>query len=91
MIKGERYDWSHPDREPKREHRRSNRTPNWSWKDILAIVAVGVIANILILAIPGFYSHDERVRYTRSRQSRNGLSSRLQRVDPVRIACRGPN
>ena len=32
---------------------------NWSWKDILTIVVVGVIANILIIAIPGFYSHDE--------------------------------
>ena len=32
---------------------------NWSWKDILAIVAIGVIANLLIIAIPGFYSHDE--------------------------------
>jgi hypothetical protein len=36
-----------------------NRTLNWSWKDILTIVAIGVIANILLIAIPGFYSHDE--------------------------------
>lgn len=36
-----------------------NGTGNWSWKDILTIVAVGVIANILLIAIPGFYSHDE--------------------------------
>jgi hypothetical protein len=28
-------------------------------KDILTIVAIGVIANILIIAIPGFYGHDE--------------------------------
>ena len=32
---------------------------NWSWKDILAIVAIGLIANVVIIAIPGFYSHDE--------------------------------
>ena len=32
---------------------------DWSWKDILIIVAIGVIANLLIIAIPGFYSHDE--------------------------------
>jgi hypothetical protein len=31
----------------------------WPWKDILTIVAIGVIANILLIAIPGFYSHDE--------------------------------
>ena len=31
----------------------------WSWKDILIIVAIGLIANLLIIAIPGFYSHDE--------------------------------
>jgi hypothetical protein len=30
-----------------------------SWKDILTIVAIGVIANILLIANPGFYSHDE--------------------------------
>jgi hypothetical protein len=36
-----------------------NRTLDWSWNDILIIVAIGVIANILIIAIPGFYSHDE--------------------------------
>jgi hypothetical protein len=36
-----------------------NRTLTWSWKDILTILAIGVIANILIIAIPGFYSHDE--------------------------------
>jgi hypothetical protein len=35
------------------------RAWNWPWKDILTIVAIGVIANILIIAIPGFYSHDE--------------------------------
>lgn len=32
---------------------------DWRWKDILAIVAIGLIANLLIIAIPGFYSHDE--------------------------------
>jgi hypothetical protein len=32
---------------------------DWPWKDILTIVAIGVIANILLIAIPGFYSHDE--------------------------------
>jgi len=31
---------------------------DWS-KDILIIVAIGLIANLLIIAIPGFYSHDE--------------------------------
>src|SRR5271165_1128805 len=37
-----------------------NRVP-WDrpWKDILTIVAIGVIANILLIANPGFYSHDE--------------------------------
>jgi hypothetical protein len=33
----------------------------------------------------------ESVGHARSRQSRNGLSPRLQRVDPVRIACWRPN
>jgi len=33
----------------------------------------------------------ESAGYTRSRQSRNGLSPRLQRVDPLRIACWRPN
>jgi hypothetical protein len=36
-----------------------NGAENWFWRDILAIVAIGVIANLLIIAIPGFYSHDE--------------------------------
>jgi hypothetical protein len=36
-----------------------NGTRNWSWNDIAAIVAIGLVANILIVAIPGFYSHDE--------------------------------
>jgi Dolichyl-phosphate-mannose-protein mannosyltransferase len=34
-------------------------TRNWLWNDILIIVAIGVVANVLIIAIPGFYSHDE--------------------------------
>jgi hypothetical protein len=36
-----------------------NGTRDWAWRDILAIAVIGVIANILIVAIPGFYSHDE--------------------------------
>jgi hypothetical protein len=32
---------------------------NRRWKNILTIVAIGVIANILLIANPGFYSHDE--------------------------------
>jgi hypothetical protein len=36
-----------------------DRAWNWPWKDISTIVAIGVMANILIIAIPGFYSHDE--------------------------------
>jgi Dolichyl-phosphate-mannose-protein mannosyltransferase len=29
------------------------------WKAVLTIAAVGLIANILLISIPGFYSHDE--------------------------------
>ena len=32
---------------------------NWSWKDILTIVAIGLVSNVVIIAIPAFYSHDE--------------------------------
>jgi hypothetical protein len=36
-------------------------TTSWNWpsKEILTIVAVGLIANVLLIAIPGFYGHDE--------------------------------
>ncbi len=29
------------------------------WQDTLTIVAIGIFANLLIISIPGFYSHDE--------------------------------
>lgn len=33
--------------------------PTWAWRSVLLILVAGIVWNLLLIAIPGFYSHDE--------------------------------